>query len=85
MKFCGLTACWALFLLTATLLAKVAKGQQVPAFNAPVLESNETFRTNFCDIHRRVEDGVVPLRLALKDINLRPALFRYQLDKETGD
>ena len=84
MKFCGLTACWALFLLTATLLAKVAKGQQVPAFNAPVLESNETFRTNFCDIHRRVEDGVVPLRFALKDINLRPALFRYQLDKETG-
>ena len=84
MKFCGLAACWALSPLTATLLAKVAKGQQVPAFNAPVLESNETFRTNFCDIHRRVEDGVVPLRFALKDINLRPALFRYQLDKETG-
>jgi len=84
MKFYCLTACWALSLLTATLNAKVAKGQQVPAFNVSVLGSNETFRTNFCDLHRRVEDGVVPLRFALKDTNIRPALFRYQLDKETG-
>jgi len=85
MKFYRLPACWATFLLATTLLAKLGRGQQVPAFNATVvLGSNETFRSSFCDIHRRVEKGVIPLRFALKDFKLRPGIFRYQLDKETG-
>lgn len=77
-------ACWALFLLVAHVATPSAKGQQIPLFNAINMETKETFRSNFCQLHRQVETGAVPLRYALKDSNVRPALFRYQLDKETG-
>lgn len=77
-------ACWALFLLVAHVATPSARGQQIPLFNAINMETNETFRSNFCQLHRQVEIGVVPLRHALKDSKIRPALFRYQLDKETG-
>ncbi len=77
------TACWALFLLVA-LFATPSKGQQVPLFDVPLTETNATVRTNFCDIHRKIERGETLLRHALKDMNLRVGLFRYQLDKETG-
>lgn len=77
-------ACWALFFLVANVATPFARGQEVPSFDVPTMGTNETFRTNFCEAHRLVENGEVPLRHALKDMNLRPALFRYQLDKETG-
>lgn len=53
-------------------------------FDVPTLGSNETFRSNFCELHRQVDTDVISLRNALNNVNLRPALFRYQLDKETG-
>mmetsp|Transcript_38537 Transcript_38537/g.43171 ORF Transcript_38537/g.43171 Transcript_38537/m.43171 type:complete len:582 (+) Transcript_38537:128-1873(+) len=77
-------ACWAIFLLVAHVATPSARGQQIPLFNATNMETNETFRSNFCQQHRQVELGVVPLRYALKGSNVRPALFRYQLDDETG-
>lgn len=83
MKSYRLTASWALCLLVA-LVATPARGQQTPMFEVATMESNQTFRTDFCDIHRKVESGEIPLRNALKDLNLRPGLFRYQLDSETG-
>jgi len=88
------SACWALFLVVANVTTPSARGQQaplfdvatmeVPLFDVATMERNETFRTDFCEVHRRVENGEILLRNALKDMNIRPALFRYQLDKKTG-
>jgi len=88
------SACWALFLVVANVITPSARGQQaplfdvatmeVPLFDVATMERNETFRTNFCEVHRRVENGEILLRNALKDMNIRPVLFRYQLNKETG-
>jgi len=77
-------ACWALFLLVFDIATPSARGQQVPLFDVPTFGTNETFRSNFCELHRQVDTDEIPLRNALKNLNLRPALFRYQLDKETG-
>ncbi len=74
---------WALLLLVA-LVATPSRAQQTPLFDVPISERNQTFRTNFCEIHRQVEAGEIPLRNALKDVDIRVALFRYQLDKGTG-
>jgi len=88
------SACWALFLVVANVTTPSARGQQaplfdvatmeVPLFDVATMERNETFRTDFCEVHRRVENGEILLRNALKDMDIRPALFRSQLDKKTG-
>ena len=67
-------ACWALFLLVFDVAT--------PLFDLPTLGTNETFRSNFCELHCQVDTEEIPLRKALKNVNLRPALLRYQLDKE---
>jgi len=74
------STCWALFLLVSHVAT-----QQVPLFNVATLgTTNETFRSNFCELHRQIDSGAIQLRYALKNVKLRPALFRYQLDSKTG-
>jgi len=62
----------------------VCNGQEAPLFLNPTFSDNLKHRTDFCPIHSLVESGTVMRRNALKDTNIQPALFRYQLNKETG-
>jgi ABC-type amino acid transport substrate-binding protein len=73
-----------LFFSVFLLLFASIEGQEVPFFNTPTWEANVTHRNNLCYLHGLVEDGQILRRNALHDVDIRPALFRYQLDKETG-
>jgi len=78
------SACWALFLLVFQIATPSARGQQLPTHYFPIMGTNETFRTNFCEIHRQVENREIPLRDSLKGLNLVVGIIDYQLDSETG-
>jgi len=59
----------------------------VEAGQRPSLFTNETFishRQNFCPLHSLVESSTINRRDVFKGTQLNVALFRYQINKETG-
>lgn len=71
-------------LIAFAIAAASCFGQETPRYIWNATNAATSFRTSFCERHGMVEAGYLTRREALQDMEVRPVLYGYQLDTESG-
>lgn len=72
------------FILAIVIFVSSCSAQEKPAYNTKTWDRSADHRTNFCSRHEALERGDIKLRDALKGLNISVAIFKYQMNPETG-